>query len=380
MAQKRDYYEILGVSSSASNDEIKKAYRKLAIKYHPDKNQGNKEAENYFKEATEAYEILSSTEKRKMYDQYGFEGLNAASGAGGHDFSSVFREFKDIFEGGSFEGFFSGGGGGESIFDSIFGINQNRKKRDKRDIRVVMRIRLEDAVNGSEKKFSYEKYIECDSCGGSGSEKGSSVQTCQHCGGSGMAHSSGLGGFFSFSSTCGHCGGSGKIIVKKCRSCRGEGSIVKRQSVKVRIPSGSNSHDTLSLTGMGHEIEGGKGDVNITLEIQPHNVYIKDHNDLIAYLPVDFITATIGGSVYFTSITGERLHVPIPPHSEDAKTIRIKRKGISGANTFTGDMLVVIKIVSPQKISRHAMELLKKLKEEIGDDHEVSPLTHNHYE
>ena len=374
---KRDYYEVLGVSKSASADEIKKAYRKLAIKYHPDKNQGDANAEQHFKEATEAYEVLSNTQKRQMYDQYGFQGVDGAS-AGAHDYSSVFREFSDIFENG-FESFFSGGSG--SIFDTVFGMDRGTRqgrRLDKRSIRVVMRISLEEAIHGTEKKFSYEKHITCDSCNGSGSQD-STKTTCGHCRGSGVEQSGGLGGFFSFQSTCRYCGGSGQVIKNRCRKCHGEGLVVKKQSVKVKIPQGSNSDETLVLSGMGHSIQGRDGDVTITLQVHPHELYLRDNNHLIVYLPVDYITALVGGTIRFSCITGETIEIPVPQNTENEKTIRLSRKGIVSPNGLTGDLIVVLRVQAPRGLSRKVQQLLKEIKKEIGDDITVTPIHHNHY-
>ncbi len=375
---KRDYYEVLGVAKNASGDEIKKSYRKLAIKYHPDKNQGNAEAEQHFKEATEAYEVLSNAQKRQLYDQYGHQGVDGAA-SGAHDYSSVFREFSDIF-GSGFEGFFSGGGSG-SIFDSIFGMGGSRQGRvlDKRDIRVVMRIKLEEAIQGTEKRFSYEKYTSCESCGGSGSQDNSMVR-CRHCNGTGEMQSGGLDGFFSFRSTCQYCGGSGTVIKNRCRTCRGEGVVVQKQTVKVKIPKGSNSNEVLMLKGMGHAMNGRVGDVVITLQVNPHHLYLRDNNHLVAYLPIDFITAMVGGTVRFTAITGETLSVKIPPNTDNEKTIRLSRKGISSESGLTGDMIVVVKVQSPRGLSRKSQQLIKEIKQDMGDDIAVTPIEHHQYD
>ncbi len=378
-ASKRDYYEVLGVSTNANDSEIKKAYRKLAVKYHPDKNQGNTEAEQSFKEATEAYEVLSNAQKRQMYDQYGHQGVDGAASSG-HDYSSVFREFSDIF-GSGFESFFSSGGSG-SIFDTIFGTGRsgrNERVLDKRDIRVAMRISLEESIQGTEKRFSYEKYISCESCNGSGSQD-NSMASCRHCGGTGEMQGGGLGGFFAFRSTCQYCGGSGTIIRNRCRTCRGEGVLTKKQTVKVKVPKNSNSNEVLALKNMGHSINNRVGDVVITLQVAPHHLYLRDHNHLIVYIPVDCITAMVGGTVRFTSITGELISVKIPPNTDNEKTIRLSRKGISSERSLTGDMIVVVKVQNPRTLSRKAQQLIKEIKQDMGDNLTVTPIEHHQYD
>lgn len=376
--RKRDYYEVLGIAQNASDSEIKKAYRKLAVKYHPDKNQGNADAEQHFKEATEAYEVLSNAQKRQLYDQYGHQGVDGAT-SGAHDYSSVFREFSDIF-GSGFESFFSSSGSG-SIFDSIFGTGRSGNSRvlDKRDIRVVMRISLEEAIQGTEKRFSYDKYTSCESCSGSGSQDNSMV-SCRHCNGTGEVQSGGLGGFFSFRSTCQYCGGNGTVIKNRCKACRGEGVVVKKQTVKVKIPKGSNSNEVLALKSMGHSIQSRIGDVVITLQVTPHHLYLRDHNHLIVYLPIDFITAMVGGTMRFTAITGETLSVKIPPHTNNEKTIRLSRKGINSEKGLTGDMIVVVKVQSPHSLSRKSQQLIKEIKQDIGDNLATAPIEHHQYD
>lgn len=378
--QKRDYYEVLGVAKSASADEIKKAYRKLAVKYHPDKNQGDAAAEQSFKEATEAYEVLGNEQKRKAYDAYGFQGVNGGA-AGGHDYSSVFREFSDIF-GSGFESMFRGGGGGGSIFDAIFGMgggSDRHYRTEKRDVRIVMRITLEEAITGTEKKFSYEKYSTCETCGGTGSQD-KQMQVCPHCGGSGEMQGGSMGGFFSFRSTCQYCGGTGKIIRNRCKACAGQGLTVKKQTVKVRIPKGSNTNETLFLKGMGHTVSGQTGDVIITLQVRQHETYLRDRNHLITYIPLDFITALTGGTLRFRCITGEEISVKIPAGTTDEKTIRLPKKGIVSEKGGTGDLIVVVRLQNLKSLTPEAKQLIKDLKQEIGDNQEVEPLAHHHYD
>lgn len=375
MAQQRDYYEVLGVSKSAGHDEIKKAYRKLAIKYHPDKNQGNESAESKFKEATEAYEVLGDGEKRKLYDNYGFEGVNASfQSSGGHDFSSIFREFGDIF----------GGGGGFS-FESIFGGSsagrgQSTSRRHDPNINMIMRITLEDVIFGAEKNFKYDRYVLCNTCNGTRSKSGASPKTCSTCGGSGQTQSRALGGFFAIASPCRACRGEGEMLRDPCGACRGNGIVEKRQTLKVKIPKGIKDRHTLTLGKQGHHFPNASvGNIYISVEVRPDKYYVRSNNDLVTVLPVDFVTAITGGTVLLQSITKETIEIEIPDNTSNDTVITIPKKGITDEQGHVGNLKVQVEIVEVQKLSKKAKALLQEVKNEIGDKHKVSAIEHNHF-
>lgn len=373
MSQKRDFYDVLGVSKNASESDIKKAYRKLAIKYHPDKNQGNAEAEAKFKEATEAYEVLSDSEKRSIYDQYGHEGVNASfRSTGGHDFSSIFREFGDIFGGSSFESIFGDFG---SFFSG--GRKGRRSSHSQLDIHFIMELSLEDSLAGIERKISYERMAACTRCNGSGASGTPNYQTCPACRGRGSTQSS-LGSFFSFSSTCARCNGEGKTLSNPCSQCAGSGMMKKKPTVKIRIPRGVAHEHTLQLAGMGHESSGRKGNILLTVKILPHKYYQRDHNDLIVQLPIDFITATLGGPVEFTCITGALIRISVPPNTKDKDYSRISRKGVEPESGYTGDLIVIFRIMPLKKLNRRATELLKEVRKELLLKNTLSPLESNY--
>ncbi|MCL1819015.1 MAG: molecular chaperone DnaJ, partial [Spirochaetaceae bacterium] len=295
---KRDYYEVLGIARSASNDDIKKAYRKLAIQYHPDKNQGNKEAEEKFKEATEAYEILSDQKKRSAYDQFGFAGVEGAAGGRGfgsaafHDFSDIFGDFGDFS--GIFESFFGGGrrssGGGR-------GSAQRGS-----DLRYDAEIDFKDAVYGTKLEIEYNHSAGCPACGGTGGESGSGRKTCTTCGGSGQVRRS--SGFFSIASACPSCRGEGFIIEKPCKNCGGSGVVRKRQKIKVTIPAGIEHGRRIPIQGQGDAGPGGgeAGDLYVVIHIRPHEYFERDGNDLYCVVPISITQAALGAELDIPSI------------------------------------------------------------------------------
>ena len=377
MPQQRDYYEVLGVGKQATADEIKKAYRKKAIKYHPDKNQGDEQAESLFKEATEAYEVLSNQEKRQIYDTYGFDGVNASfQSSGGHDFNSIFREFGDIFSA------FGSGGSSFGGFESIFG-NSGQSRTSRRatqaDINVVMRLSLEEVILGTEKSFKYERYVLCNNCDGTKSESKTPPKTCSGCGGTGQSKSNAFGGFFSFATTCNRCGGEGVTIENVCRTCNGQGIVAKKPTIKVTIPKGVHDRHTLTLKGQGHKLAERQGNMNITIEILPDKYYVRDYNDLITVLPIDFVTAAVGGNVVLKNILKETITITIPDNTHSGSIITVKNKGVTDDRGNVGDLKVTVEVVGVPRLSRKSKDLLKQLKQEIGDENNVSPLAHNHY-
>lgn len=380
MAQKRDYYEVLGVGKQATHDEIKKAYRKLAIKYHPDKNQDNAEAERFFKEATEAYEVLGNTEKKKIYDTYGFEGVNASfQSSGGHDFSSIFREFGDIFgnSGSSFnfENLFSGFGGSRGGRGSTRGGH----KESTSNINVIMRLSLEEIITGVEKSFKYERYVKCSNCKGNRTTSSKNATKCSYCNGTGQTQSRAFGGFFAFATTCQQCGGEGVLITDPCRTCHGKGIIIKRPTIKVKIPKGVHEGHVLTLKQQGHEFIEGTGDIQIQIEIRPHRYYVRDFNDLITVLPIDFVTSSTGGIVILKSITGEEVKITIPNNTKTGTVITVAKKGIEDEKGRVGNLRIQVEVNELPKLSPKMKELLLVIKKEMGDQIKVNPIEHHHY-
>lgn len=355
---KRDYYEVLGVSKGASADEIKKAYRKKAIQFHPDKNPDNKEAEEKFKEAAEAYEVLSDAQKRQRYDQFGHAGMG---GGGGSQWSGnmddIFSHFGDIF-GGHFGGF--GGFGGGS---SRGGQRVNRGS----DLRVKVRLSLKDIANGVEKKIKVKKYVACSHCNGTGAENPSDVEICSTCHGSGRVTrvQQTILGAMQTQSTCPTCGGDGKTITKKCSHCNGEGIVREEEVISINIPAGVMEGMQLSVSGKGNAARRGgvNGDLLVVIEEEPHEELIRDENDLIYSLLLDVPTAILGGSIEVPTIDG-KVKVKIEPGTQPGKVLRLRGKGLPSVNRYgTGDLLVNIGVYIPQTLSKDEKKLVEKLQE-----------------
>jgi molecular chaperone DnaJ len=353
---KRDYYEVLGVEKSASDEEIKKAYRKLAVKYHPDKNPGDKAAEEKFKELGEAYEALSDAQKRAAYDQYGHAAFDprsrARSSAGGgfHDPFDIFREV------------FGGGGGGGGIFDEFFGGGRSDPNQPQRgdDLRYDMEITLEEAAHGCEKEITVSKSERCDSCHGSGGEEGSKVKTCPTCGGRGQVLTS--RGIFSIAQTCPACEGAGRVIEKPCRACRGSGRREKSSKIHLRIPAGVDTGARLRSSGNGDAgLRGGPpGDLYVVLRLKQHEIFHREGDDLLCEVPIGFVQATLGAEVEVPTLEG-RATVKIPAGTQPATIFRLKGKGIKNLQGYGhGDLHVRINVEVPSKLSS---EQRKKLEE-----------------
>jgi molecular chaperone DnaJ len=361
---KRDYYDVLGISKGADADEIKKAYRKMAIKYHPDKNQGDKEAEEKFKEAAEAYEVLSSPEKRQRYDQFG-HAANASSpngggyGGGGMDMNDIFSQFGDIFGGGSpFEGFFGGGGrqGG--------GAGGRRVARGS-NLRIKVRLTLEEIANGAEKKIKVNKQIVCKTCDGSGAKDKASFQTCKTCGGSGAVRrvTNTILGQMQTTSTCPTCNGEGSTILSKCNVCHGDGVVRGEELITINVPAGVSEGMQLSMSGKGNAAPRGgvPGDLIILIEEIPHETLKRDGNNVIYDLHVNFVDATLGTTVEVPTIDG-KAKIKIDPGTQGGKILRLKGKGVPEVNSYhRGDQLVHINIWTPKAVSREEREILEKL-------------------
>lgn len=356
---KRDYYEILGISRDASPEEIKKAYRRLAIKYHPDRNPDNsKEAEEKFKEVSEAYKILSDPEKRQIYDQYGHAGLEAEVGAGtgfgGFGFDP-FKIFEEVFGRGSFGG---------DIFGDFFGRRARaREAQPGSDLHYTLEISFEEAAFGTEKEIRIDRYEPCSSCEGSGIKPGSEPETCPTCKGSGYVSVS--QGFFSISRTCTQCQGRGTIIRDPCRQCRGAGRTRTTRKIKVRIPAGIDHGAHLRLGGQGEAgLHGGPpGDLYVSLRVKPHPIFERDGNNIICEVPISFAQAALGGKVSVPTLNG-KVKLTIPPATQTNKIFRLKGRGIPYLHSSSrGDQLVKVVVETPVSLNEEQKELLRKFDE-----------------
>lgn len=356
---KRDYYEVLGVEKTATVEEIKKAYRKKAIEYHPDKNPGDKEAEEKFKEAAEAYDVLSDAQKRQRYDQFGHAGVGGAAGAGAGgfgDIEDIFSRFGDIFGGHFGFGGFSGFGGG-----SRGGRRVNRGS----DLRVKVKLTLSDVAKGVEKKIKVKKYIPCKTCNGSGAEDPNAVKTCDTCRGSGVVThvTNTFLGQMQTQSTCPTCNGEGKIITKKCTACSGEGIVKDEDIITINIPAGVAEGMQLSLSGKGNAARHGgiNGDLLVLVEEEPHPELIRDENDILYNLLLSFPQAALGGSVEVPTIDG-KAKVKIDPGTQPGKVLRLRNKGLPSINGYgTGDLLVNVSVYIPESLSDSEKETLNGL-------------------
>ena len=367
MATKRDYYEILGVEKSASEAEIKKAYRKLAIQYHPDKNPGDKEAEEKFKEAAEAYSVLSDKDKRARYDQFGHAGMGGAAGGGFSDFGDF--DLNDIFSsvfGHGFSGFggFGGFGGGG-------GARSSQRKFRGSDLRVKVKLNLKDISTGVEKKFKLKKYVVCEHCHGSGAEGDGATETCPTCHGTGSVTRTqqSIFGMMQTQSVCPQCNGEGKIIKNKCKHCAGEGIVYGDEVVEVKIPAGVGEGMQLTVNGKGNagKHNGVAGDLLVVIEEEKHPDLIRDGEDLIYNLLLSVPTAALGGTVEIPTIDG-KVKVKIEPGTQPGKVLRLRGKGLPSVNSYgysngTGDLLVNISIYIPETLSKDEKNALEKMQD-----------------
>ncbi len=348
---KRDYYEVLGVSKSATDQELKKAYRKLAIKYHPDKNPDNKEAEEKFKEAAEAYEVLSNADKRARYDRFGHQGVGGAAGGGGFSgqgmsMDDIFSQFGDIF------------GGGGSPFESFFGGGRQRtRKAVGSNIRIKLKLTLEDITNGVEKKIKYTKKVVAD---------GVKFDTCNTCGGRGQVTqvTNTFLGQMQSTTTCPACGGSGKTIGSRPAGADHQGLTSKEVTTTLNIPAGVEDGMQLSVNGKGNEIAGGiPGDLIVLVEVVPHEHLKREGNNIIYNLYIDFPTAVLGGDIEVPTVSG-RVRIKIEPGTQAGKILRLRNKGVPDINGYgRGDQLVQVNVWTPQKVSNEEKDMLKKLRD-----------------
>ena len=355
MATKRDFYEVLGIPRTASQEEIKKAYRKLALQYHPDRNPNNKEAEEKFKEAAEAYEALSDPAKRQRFDQYGHEGMRGTDFRGSADINDIFSNFGDIF--------------GGSIFDEVFtgGRQQRRRAAGQAgsDLKVQLKLTLEEIATGVEKKIKIKKWKTCQTCSGSGARPGSTKMTCPQCNGTGELRqvSRSMFGQFVNITTCLNCGGEGQIVRDRCPACDGEGREQGESTIKVNVPAGVSEGNYISMQGQGNAGRRGgpPGDVIVEFHEVRHEHFVRNGDDIVYNALISFPHAAMGGDIEVPTLTG-RSRVKIDPGTMPGKMLRMKEKGIPHLNSFgRGDQLIRIQVWVPAKLNAREKELLREL-------------------
>jgi molecular chaperone DnaJ len=355
---KRDYYEILGVSKGAAQDEIKKAYRKIAIKYHPDKNPDDPTAEDKFKEAAEAYEVLSDQQKRQRYDQFGHQGMNGGFGGGGMNMDDIFSQFGDIFGGGSpFESFFGGGrsGGG------------GRRTRKGSNLRIKLKLNLEEIANGVEKKIKVKRYVACATCGGNGAKNGTEMQTCNTCQGSGQVRkvvNTMLGQMVS-TATCPTCNGEGRIVTSNCGTCHGSGRELQEEVITINVPAGVMDGMQLSMSGKGNVPERGgvPGDLLIQIEEEAHPTLKRDGNNVIFDQYISFVDAALGAEIEVPTISG-KVKITVKPGTQSGEIFRLRGKGVQDINGYgKGDQLIHINVWTPKALNADERAILEGLRE-----------------
>lgn len=370
MANKRDYYEVLGVQKNASQEEIKKAYRKLAIANHPDKNPGDKAAEERFKEATEAYEVLGDEKKRANYDQFGFAGVDGQN----QGYSRAYQDFSDLFSGGGFSSIFGdlfGGGFGG------FGQSSRNSYRENvgQSIRVNTEVELEQLTEDFKQEVTYAHQVQCEACHGTGSRGGkSSHKTCPTCGGAGQIRQS--SGFFSMARTCPTCGGQGFVIDDPCPSCRGTGTVRKNQTIKVKIPAGIESGTDIILPQLGNAGANGviPGDLYLRVNVRPHKYFLRQGENLFVQVPISITQAALGLDIQIQGLSGQTVKIAVPSGIQSGKMIRIKGQGLPRyKSSGTGDLYVKLRIDTPKRLSLRAKKIMRELSEEMGENEKPSP-------
>lgn len=358
---KRDYYEVLGVSRAATEDELKKAYRKLAMKHHPDKNPGDKQAEEAFKEISEAYAILSDAERRQQYDRFGHAAFDQSSGFGGFDFASAgFADdlFGELF--GNLFGTRRGGGG------------RGRARRGE-DLRYDLEVTFEEAVRGVERTIKVPRAVSCDDCKGLGTRGGVPREGCTACNGSGQVRFQ--QGFFTIAKTCGQCGGQGTYVKDACRTCRGQGTVEKTSALNIKVPAGVDNGSRLKLRNEGEPGRGGgpAGDLFVVISVEQHPLFERDGNDIICQLPVTFPEAALGTEIDVPTLAG-KVKMKIPAGTQSGTVFRLQGKGAPDLRGYgTGDQLVRLTIETPRKLTTRQRELLEEFARESGN--EVNPLS-----
>lgn len=352
---KRDYYEVLGVGRDAGVRDIKKAYKKLAMKYHPDRTQGDKELENKFKEIQEAYEILTDDQKRAAYDQYGHAGVDpnrggAGFGGGNADFGDIFGDvFGDIF----------GGGGGRG---------RQSRARQGADLRYNLELSLEEAVRGKDVEIRVPTLVECEKCDGSGAKRGTSPKTCPTCHGNGQVQM--RQGFFAVQQTCPTCSGRGKIISDPCNSCRGQGRVEKTKTLSVKIPPGVDTGDRIRLAGEGEAGEAGApaGDLYVQAHVKQHDIFSREANNLFCEVPLSFTTAALGGELQVPTLDG-KVKLKVAPETQTGRSFRLRGKGVKSVRTgMIGDLICKVVVETPVNLSSRQKDLLKELEDSMSSE------------
>ncbi len=364
---KRDYYEVLGIEKNASTDDIKKAYRKLAVKYHPDRNQNSKEAEHKFKEATEAYEVLSDAQKKQAYDQYGFAGVDNMGGPGFN--ASAFSGFEDLF-GNDFSG----------IFDSFFGGGGGRRGRRGpargSDLRYDMEISFKDAVYGHKVDLEYYRQIPCLKCHGSGASEGTGSKVCPTCGGAGQVRRS--SGFFSIAQPCSDCHGEGSIMENPCSACRGKGVVKEKHKLKVTIPAGIAPGKRIRLDGQGDAAPKGgpAGDLYVYIRIGAHEYFEREGQDLFCVVPISISQAALGAEIFVKTLDDKKIKIKIAPGTQSGKMLRIRNEGAPYLHSSTrkGDMYVKLQVNIPKKLNSKQTKALKAFRDLYGENNEPDPV------
>jgi molecular chaperone DnaJ len=368
---KRDYYQVLGVQKGSSREDIKKAYRQLAIKHHPDRNPDSKEAEERFKEATEAYEVLADDRKRQAYDQYGFAGLSGMGQPTAQDFSTIFQGFEDIF------------GDVSGIFDSFFGGGGSRRRSSSRgngqrgsDLRYDMEISFLEAAFGAKREVTYPRAERCDACKGSGADKGSGRKLCPTCGGSGQVRRN--SGFFSIASSCPSCNGEGEIIERPCAECRGVGTVRRNRTITISIPAGIEDGKRLSLSGQGDAGANGAqdGDLYVFLRVQPHECFERDGTSLYCAVPISITQATLGAEIVVPTLDERTVRVSVPAGTQNGRILRLRGEGVPELHNLSrrGDMYIKIVVRIPTKLNARAKELLRELAAASGEETSPRPI------
>jgi molecular chaperone DnaJ len=357
MPTARDYYEVLGVSKSADAEEIKRAYRRLAMKHHPDRNPGDAEAERSFKEAAAAYEVLSDEQRRKVYDQYGHEGLRSGGGPAPHDFSRM--NVEDIFSMFN-ETIFGGGGGGRG------GRGGGRAAARGFDLETEVTIGLEDVLKGCERDVEFTRLDVCEKCTGTGAKPGSRPVQCPTCGGQGKVQQTGLGGMFRMVTACPACGGRGQVVKEFCPDCRGKGRVPRSRRISVRIPPGINDGQAVRVRGEGEPPAeaggaGTRGDLHVVVRVEDHSMFRRDDDNLVLEMPVSFTRAALGAEVEVPTLDGGREKLTIPRATQHGAVFRLPGQGLPELRTGRrGDMVVVTKIEIPAKLSKEQERLLRE--------------------